>query len=81
LSRVKVRLFAGAAAAYGASGTEVSGATTLAELVESLAGGDKHLREVLDQCSFFIDGEGHKSLEAPLPERCQVDVLPPFAGG
>jgi molybdopterin converting factor small subunit len=81
LSRVSVRLFGGAAAAHGGSETEISGVSNVAELVESLSTGNEQLREVLDQCSFFIDGEHHRTLDTVLPESCQVDVLPPFAGG
>lgn len=82
MSRASVKLFAGAAAAFGAADAEVDGVETLADLVASLNDGeDDRLREVLDQCSFFVDGEHHRSLDVSLPERCQVDVLPPFAGG
>lgn len=81
MSRVAVRLFAGAAEALGTTETEVDGVSTLAGLVESLAAGDAHRAEVLDQCSFFVDGEHRKELDAALPTGCRVDVLPPFAGG
>jgi len=39
------------------------------------------LCEILEQCSFFVDGEHHRSLATALPDGSQVDVLPPFAGG
>jgi molybdopterin converting factor small subunit len=81
LSRVSVRLFAGAAEAFGGAEAEVDGVATLAGLVDALAGDNDHLREVIDQCSFFVDGEHQRELEAALPETCRVDVLPPFAGG
>ncbi len=88
MSRVSVRLFAGASEAFGAPQTEVESASTLTGLVDCLvesarAAGrdDRRLREVLDQCSFFVDGEHHTSPDAALPEECRVDVLPPFAGG
>lgn len=82
MSRVTVRFFAGAAEAYGGVEADVDEVATLAELIGSLASGrDARLREVLDQCSFFIDGEHHRSLDVELPEGCRVDVLPPFAGG
>ena len=41
----------------------------------------RRLREILEQCSFFVDGEHHRSLATALPDGSQVDVLPPFAGG
>lgn len=81
MSRIKVRLFAGAAEAFGRSGTTVEGVSGLTGLVTELAGDDLRLREVLDQCSFFVDGEHHRSLDGELPDECEVDVLPPFAGG
>lgn len=81
MNQVTVRLFAGAAEAFGRTETVVEGASDLAGLVTELAGGDPRLREVLDQCSFFVDGEHHRSPETALPAGCRVDVLPPFAGG
>ena len=81
MSRVSVRLFAGAAEAFGGPEAEVDGVTTLTGLVDALTDDDGRLREVLDQCSFFVDGEHERQLDAALPEACQVDVLPPFAGG
>lgn len=90
MSPVSVRLFGGAAEAFGESEVKAPPAGTLAGLLEWLAengpGGQsaaerERLRDVLDQCSFFIDGEHHKSLDAALPGDCKVDVLPPFAGG
>jgi len=59
----------------------VDAVTDLAGMVAELSGGDERRREVLDQCSFFVDGVHVKALDTPLPEECQVDVLPPFAGG
>ena len=81
MSQVSVRFFAGAAEAFGTGRTAVDGATDLAQLVETLAGGDARLREVLDQCSFFVNGEHCRELDVKLPEACEVDVLPPFSGG
>ena len=81
MSRVTVRLFAGAAEAFGRSETVIEGTDDLAGLVSELASDDPRLREILDQCSFFVDGEHERALDTSLPEGCQVDVLPPFAGG
>lgn len=82
MSQVSVRLFAGAAEAFGGSETTVDGVSDLAGLVEALtAGREERLREILDQCSYFIDGEHHTRLETPVPDGARVDVLPPFAGG
>lgn len=81
MSRVSVRLFAGAAEAFGRSDVVVDGVSSLSGLINELACDDPRLREILDQCSFFVDGEHRRSPETGLPEECQVDVLPPFAGG
>lgn len=81
MTRVTVRFFAGAAEAFGSPRTEVEGVTDLADLVARLSQGNDRLREVLDQCSFFVDGEHHRSLDTNLADSSEVDVLPPFAGG
>lgn len=82
MSRISVRLFAAAAEAFGASETEVTDVTDLAGVVGALAEGrPERLRAILDQCSFFIDGEHRTSLDVAVPDGARVDVLPPFAGG
>ncbi len=82
MSRVSLKFFAGAAEAFGTAETEVEGPGDLTELVEALTvGRDARLKEVLDQCSFFVDGEHCRALDTPLPAEARVDVLPPFAGG
>lgn len=89
MSQVNVRLFGGAAEAFGASEVEADAVTDLAGLVDWLVqsgSGEREvdrgrLQEILDQCSFFVDGDHQRSLETPVPEGSRVDVLPPFAGG
>lgn len=82
MSRISVRLFAGAAEAFGGTETELEGVTDLAGVADALARGrDERLREVLDQCSYFINGEHCTKTDVPVPDGAQVDVLPPFAGG
>lgn len=81
MTRVAVRFFGGAAEVFGKPDTEVEGVSDLAELVSSLGEGNERLREVLEQCSFFVDGEHHRVLDSTLADGCRVDVLPPFAGG
>lgn len=82
MSRVSVRLFAGAAEAFGSTEAVVEDPADLAGLIEKLAAGkDPRFREILDQCSFFVDGEHCPSLETQLADGAGVDVLPPFAGG
>lgn len=82
MSRVAVRLFAGAGEAFGSAETMVEDPADLAGLIEKLAAGrDQRFREILDQCSFFVDGEHCQSLDFRLADQARVDVLPPFAGG
>lgn len=82
MSQVEVRFFAGAVEAFGDSRTEVEGVSDLAGLVSVLGErGGTGLAEVLEQCSFFVDGEHRTNLAEPIPADCRVDVLPPFAGG
>jgi sulfur-carrier protein len=78
---VTIRYFAAARAAAGVA-EESSEAPTLAALRAELAGtrGEK-LARVLGVASFLVDGIAWREPEAPLPPRCTIDVLPPFAGG
>ena len=82
---VSVRLFGGAAEAFGATEVESASGETLASLVgwliDNAATDRARLREVLDQCSFFVDGDHCRELDTRLPAGARVDVLPPFAGG
>jgi len=82
VNRVPVRLFAGAADAFGSAETMIDDPGTLGGLIEKLAEGrDPRCGEILEQCSFFVGGEHCTSLDTPLPVESRVDVLPPFAGG
>ncbi|MGK4582420.1 MoaD/ThiS family protein [Kitasatospora sp. HPMI-4] len=62
-------------------------AATLAEALAAVRArhaGRPRLGEVLDHCSFLVDGEqvGRRDHTAvPLTEGGTVEVLPPFAGG
>jgi hypothetical protein len=38
------------------------------------------LAEVLEKCSFLVNGH-HASRTTALPNNARVDILPPFAGG
>jgi molybdopterin synthase sulfur carrier subunit len=76
-----VRYFAAARAAAGVE-EESSDAGTLGDLIVELAErrGDR-LGKVLVVASFLVDSVAWRDRDAPLPARCTVDVLPPFAGG
>ena len=43
--------------------------------------GEQPLVEVLERCSFLLDGQACPEPETEIPDGCALDVLPPFAGG
>ena len=86
-----VRFYAAACAAAGVDQVNI----TLSDLVSPTLGalgqelGDRYtgatasgltLAQVMQQCSFLLDGVRSEH-EAALTEETRVDVLPPFAGG
>jgi molybdopterin synthase sulfur carrier subunit len=77
---VTVRYFAAARAAAGVA-EESTPAATLGELLTHLSRRGDRLAAVLGAASFLVDGVAWRDRHAPLPPRCTVDVLPPFAGG
>ena len=81
--QVTVRYFAAARAAAGADSETVTlgAGTTVAELVEVLAGRGNQLAGVLSRCSYLCDGVAVRDETSPLRPGNTVDVLPPFAGG
>lgn len=90
---VAVRLFAGAAEAYGAETAVVrprpdtgddgaAAATTLGDVVAELTShGGPGTADVLGRCSFLVAGVRTDDASAVVPAGTTVDVLPPFAGG
>jgi sulfur-carrier protein len=81
--QVTVRYFAAARAAAGADSETVTlrPGTTVAELVESLAGRSKDLAKVLSRSSYLRDGIAVRDETIALCPGDTIDVLPPFAGG
>ena len=81
---VTVRYFAAARAASGTDSelVETTPQTTVAQLVRQLANqhGEK-LADVLERCSFLVDGVACADGTAVVRADGTVDVLPPFAGG
>lgn len=85
---MNIHYFAAARQARGVSMERVDVVfSTVGELVDWL--GSQHngttqagsnLADVLDKCSFLIDGH-HANRDTSLPSDCRVDILPPFAGG
>lgn len=78
---IRVRLFAGAAAAYGTDSVTVRGAT-LGDALEALvADADDDARRVIGRSSFLVNSVATTDRERALAEGDRIDVLPPFAGG
>jgi molybdopterin converting factor small subunit len=81
---VIVRYFAAARAAAGV-GEEPVEAGTLAEALDAVrAAHGPRLGEVLDRCSFLVDGNPvglRDPADVPLGPESVADCLPPFAGG
>ncbi|MFD4006195.1 MoaD/ThiS family protein [Brachybacterium paraconglomeratum] len=78
---IAVRLFAGAAAEFGADDATVR-ARTVGELVEALtAGASPEAARVIGRSSLLVDGVACTDLGRVLAPGSRVDVLPPFAGG
>jgi molybdopterin converting factor small subunit len=80
---ITVRYFAAARAAAGAESETVilRPGTTVAELVERLAGPGSRLATVLNRCSYLCDGIAVRDKTTALRSGNTIDVLPPFAGG
>lgn len=87
---VDVHFFAAARDAAGCTHTSLDGSNvpaTLGELLDSLAttftgttGAGTPMADVLQRCSFLLDGKSGTA-ETSLANISRVDVLPPFAGG
>ena len=78
---IGVRLFAGAAAEFGADEATVR-ARTVGELVQVLiAGASPEAARVIGRSSLLVDGVACTDHARALAPGTRVDVLPPFAGG
>ncbi|MFI8778491.1 MoaD/ThiS family protein [Brachybacterium paraconglomeratum] len=78
---IAVRLFAGAAAEFGADDATVH-ARTVGELVQALtAGASPEAARVIGRSSLLVDGVACTEHGRVLAPGSRVDVLPPFAGG
>ncbi len=78
---IAVRLFAGAAAEFGADEATVR-ARTVGELVQVLiAGASPEAARVIGRSSLLVDGVACTDHARALAPGTRVDVLPPFAGG
>jgi molybdopterin converting factor small subunit len=80
---VTVRYFAAARAAAGTESETVTvpPGSSVADLVDHLAGRGTALATVLRRCSYLRDGVAVRDHDAAIRAGETVDVLPPFAGG
>ena len=80
---VRVGLYAAARAAAGRSEAVVAHGTLADVLANLVAVCSPALAEVLPRCSYLVDGVAVHGDPAAVdvPGGCQLDVLPPFAGG
>jgi molybdopterin converting factor small subunit len=81
---VRVRYFAGARAAAGVSEEDVimpslASVEDVLDLLRERRGGG--FAKVLTGCSFLLDGIAVRNRAVTVPDRADLDVLPPFAGG
>lgn len=79
--RIAVRLFAGAAAEFGADATSVQAATVQDAVDALLAGASAEAARVIDRSSFLINAVACTDRTRALADGDRMDVLPPFAGG
>ncbi|TWE07309.1 MoaD/ThiS family protein [Rudaeicoccus suwonensis] len=79
MARITVRYWAAAAAAAGVTQESVT-ASTAAQLRSAAVEAHPALAPVFAVASVLVDGRRVEG-EAPLPDGCTVEVLPPFAGG
>lgn len=80
MEQVNFRLYA---AARDAAGTgEISIApSSLEELLREISQDNARLSQVLERCSFLVDGAICHDRSTVIRAGSTVDVLPPFAGG
>lgn len=76
-----VRLFAGAAAEYGADATTVRGHSVHEALADLLRGASPDAARVIDRSSLLVNAVACTDRDQELRDGDRIDVLPPFAGG
>lgn len=78
---ITVRLFAGAAAEFGADAASVHGTTLREALADLLRTASPDSARVIGRSSLLVNAVACTDLDRPLSEGDRLDVLPPFAGG
>lgn len=81
---VRVRYFAGARAAAGVEEEHITVRPTpsvddVLDLIRARRG--HGFAKILTGCSFLLDGVAVRDRTVTVPDRADLDVLPPFAGG
>lgn len=77
---VRVRFYAAARAAVGATELEVTPASA-EEILRRIAGSNPQALRVFSLCSILVGGEILHDLSLLVAAGEEMDVLPPFAGG
>ncbi len=77
---VKVRFYASARAAAGASEMEFQSAT-VAEILGKCSTLSPELAKIIPQCSVLVDGVVSHDYQILITPGSQIDLLPKFAGG
>lgn len=78
---VTVRLFAGAAAAYGSDTATVRGATVAEAIRDLTAGASADATTAIERSSLLVNAVACTDHSRVLADGDRIDVLPPFAGG
>ena len=76
-----VRLFAGAAAEYGADTAIVRGGSVHEALTDLVRGASPDAARVIDRSSILVNAVACTDRDQTLCDGDRLDVLPPFAGG
>ncbi|MGO2536079.1 MoaD/ThiS family protein [Brachybacterium tyrofermentans] len=76
-----VRLFAGAAAEYGADVATVQGGSVREALADLLRSASSDAARVVDRSSILVNAVACTDRDQELRDGDRLDVLPPFAGG
>lgn len=80
MGKVIVRFYAAARDAAGSTEMSVN-PSSLTELLRGISQDNARLSQVLERCSFLVDGAICHDRSIEIHTGSTVDVLPPFAGG
>lgn len=78
---ITVRLFAGAAAAYGSDTATVHGATVAEAIRDLTTGASAEATTAIERSSLLVNAVACTDHSQALADGDRIDVLPPFAGG